>query len=89
MRDFRFEAMKFQALLVSRASPSDRDQIDTIANKLMQNDDTKFFMGDFPANLCAGKHLLIIYTNIIEYQYVDNAKVLLLRVIDSEEYLKN
>ena len=43
-------------------------KMDTVANKLMQKDDTKAFMGDFPADLCAGKHLIFIYTNIIEYQ---------------------
>ena len=62
---------------------------DTIANKLMQKDDTKAFMGDFPADLCAGKPLICIYTNIIEYQYVGDAKAPVLRVIDSKQRLKN
>ena len=64
-------------------------KMDTIANKLMKKDDTKAFMGDFPADLCAGKHLIFIYTNIIEYQYVGDAKAPLLRVIDSKQRLKN
>ena len=55
----------------------------------MKKDDTKAFMGDFPADLCAEKHLIFIYTNIIEYQYVGNAKAPLLRVIDSKQRLKN
>ena len=62
---------------------------DTTANKLMKKDNTKAFMGDFPADLCAGKHLIFIYTNIFEYQYVGNAKAPLLRVIDSKQRLKN
>ena len=64
-------------------------KIDIIVNKLMKKDDTKFFMGDFPADLCAGKHLIFICTNIIEYQYVGDAKAPLLRVIDSKQRLKN
>ena len=55
----------------------------------MKKDNTKAFMGDFPADLCAGKHLIFIYTNIIEYQYVGDAKAPLLRVIDSKQRLKN
>ena len=40
--------------------------------------------------ICAwGKHLIIIYTNIIEYQYVGDANAPLLRVIDSKQPLKN
>ena len=64
-------------------------KIDTTAIKLMKKDDTKLFMCDFPADLCAGKHLIFIYTNIIEYQYVGDAKAHLLRVNDSKQRLKN
>ena len=49
----------------------------------------KAFYGEFPADWCAGKHLIFIYTNIIEYQYVGDAKAPLLRVIDSKQRLKN
>ena len=63
--------------------------IPTRANRLMKNDETKTYYGDFPADLCAGKHLIFIYTNIIEYQYVGDAKAPLLRVIDSKHCLKN
>ena len=63
--------------------------IPTTANRLMKNDDTKAYYGDFPADLCAGKHLIFIYTNIIEYQYVGDAKAPLLRAIDSKQCLKN
>ena len=55
----------------------------------MKKDDTKAFMGDFLADLCAEKHLIFIYTNIIEYQYVGDAKAPLLRVIDSKQRLNN
>ena len=55
----------------------------------MKKDDTKAFMSDFPADLCTGKHLIFIDTNIIEYQYVGDAKAPLLRVIDSKQRLKN
>ena len=58
-------------------------------NRLMKSDDTKAYYGEFPADLCAGKHLIFIYTNIIEYQYVGDTKAPLLRVIDSKQRLKN
>ena len=51
----------------------------------MTKDDTKALMGACPADLCTGKHLIFIYTNIIEYQYVGDAKAPLLRVIDSKQ----
>ena len=35
------------------------------------------------------KHLIFFYTNIIEYQYFNDAKLPLLRVIDSKQRLKN
>ena len=59
------------------------------SNKLMKSDETKAYFGKFPAGLCAGKHLIFIYTNIFEYQYVGDAKATLLRVIDSKQRLKN
>ena len=40
-------------------------KLDTIAKKLMTKDDTKAFMGDFLAYLCAGKHLILIYTTLL------------------------
>ena len=58
-------------------------------NRLMKSDDTKAYYGQFPADLCAGKHLIFFYTNIIEYQYVVDTKAPLLRVIDSKQRLKN
>ena len=63
-------------------------KMDTIANKLMQKEDTKAFMGDFSADLCAGKHLIFIYTNIIDHQYVGDAKAPLLRNIDSKQQVE-
>ena len=59
------------------------------SNKLTKSDETKAYFGDFPAELCAGKHLMFIYKNNIEYQYVGDAKAPLLRVIDSKQRLKN
>ena len=58
-------------------------------NRLRKSDDTKAYYGEFPANLCAGKHLIFIYTNIIECQYVGDTKAPLLRVIDLKQRLKN
>ena len=59
------------------------------SNKLMKSHETNAYYGELPADLCAGKHLIFIYTNIIEYQYVGDAKAPLFRVIDSKQRLKN
>ena len=59
------------------------------SNKLMKSDETKAYFGEFSADLCSGKHLTFIYTNIIEHQYVGEAKAPLLSVIDSKQRLKN
>ena len=40
-------------------------KMDRTANKLMKKDDTKAFMGDFPGDLRAWKHLIFMYTNIL------------------------
>ena len=47
--------------------------------ELMKSDEIKAYYGEF-----AGKHLIFIYTNIIEYQYVVDAKAPLLRAINSK-----
>ena len=62
-------------------------KMNTTANRLMKSDDTKAYYGELPADLLAGKHLIFVYANIIEYQYVGDAKVLLLQVIDSKQRL--
>ena len=89
-----FPSGEILSIIGSKGVPDGREthigyKMDTIANKLIKKDDTKAFMGDFPADLCAGKLLLFIYTNIIEYQYVGDAKAHLIRVIDSKQRLKN
>ena len=77
-RKLRFPALKFQTLLVSRASLTGEEHIgykmETIAKKLMQNNDIKDFLVDFLADFCAGKHLILICTNTIEDQCVGDAK---------------
>ena len=54
------------------------------SNKSMKSDETKAYYAEFPADLCLEKLLKFIYTNIIEYQYVGDARAPLLRVIDSK-----
>ena len=44
------------------------------SNNLMKSDETKCFYGDFPADLCLRKHLILIYTNMIDYQYAGDAR---------------
>ena len=55
----------------------------------MKSDDTRAYYGEFPDDLCARKHLIFIYTNIIVYQYVGDVKTPLLCVIDLKQRLKN
>ena len=55
----------------------------------MKSDETAAYYGEFPVDICSGKHLIFIYTNPIEYQYVGDTKAPLLRVIDSKQRLKN
>ena len=46
------------------------------AVKLMKSDDTKAYYVELPADPLAGKHLIFVYSNIFEYQYLDDAKAL-------------
>ena len=62
--------------------------LDTFENLTMADDEEKKF-GDYPFDLSAGKQLIFIYVNIIEYQYVGDTKAPLIRVIDSKQRLKN
>ena len=55
----------------------------------MADDEEKTFVGDYTFDLSAGKQLIFIYVNIVEYQYVGDTKAPLLRVIDSKQRLKN
>ena len=43
------------------------------SNKLMKSDEKKAYFGEFAADLCAGKHLIFIDTNFIQYQYLSDA----------------
>ena len=38
------------------------------SNRLMKSDETAAHYGDFPLDLCSGKHLIVMYTNFIDYQ---------------------
>ena len=40
----------------------------------MKNGETSAYYGEFPIDLCSGKQLSCIFTNIIEYQYVGDTK---------------
>ena len=64
-------------------------KMNTTADTLMKSDETKAYHGELPADLLAGEHLMFVYANIIQYQYVGDAKAPLLRVIDSKQRLKN
>ena len=64
-------------------------KMNTTADKLMKSDETNAYYGELPADLLAGKHLIFVYANIIEHQYMVDANAPLLRVIDSKQCLKN
>ena len=55
----------------------------------MADDEEKTLVGDYPFDLSAGKQVIFIYVNIMEYQYVDDTKAPLIRVMDSKQPLKN
>ena len=63
--------------------------LETFDNLTMADDEEKTFVGDYPFDLSAGKQLIFIYVNIIEYQYVGDTKAPLIRVIDSKQRSKN
>ena len=44
------------------------------SNKLMKSNEIKAYYGEILADLCSEKRLIYIYTNIIEYHYVGEAK---------------
>ena len=56
--------------------------LDTFENLTMAEDEGKSFDGDYPFDLSARKQPIFIYVNIIEYQYEDDTKIPLIRVID-------
>lgn len=45
--------------------------------------------GDYPMDITARTHCAMVYTDIIEYQHVGDAKAPLLRIIDTGRRLKN
>lgn len=45
--------------------------------------------GDYPADITAGKSLIFVYINIIEYQHVADTKAPLLRVLNHSARVKN
>ena len=63
--------------------------LDTFENLTMTEDEEKTFVVDYPFDFSAGKQLIFIYVNIIEYQYVGDTKAPLIRVIDLKQRLKN
>ena len=63
--------------------------LDTFENLTMADVEEKNFAGDYPFDLSAGKQLIFIYVNIIEYQNVGDTKIPLIRFIDSKQRLKN
>ena len=45
--------------------------------------------GNFPIDITAGTHSMLVYTDIINYQYVGDTKAPVLRIIDCGRRLKN
>ena len=65
------------------------DEEETFENLTTADDEEKTFAGDYRFYLSAGKQLIFIYVNIIEYQYAGDTKTPLIWVIDSKQRLKN
>ena len=64
--------------------------LDNFENLTMVDDEENTFVGNYSSSdLSAGKQIIFIYVNIIEYQYVGDNKARLNRVIDSKQRLKN
>ena len=63
--------------------------IDSFDNLALGDGEAKDFVADYPFDLLAGKHLIIVYSNIIEYQHIGDTKAPLIRIIDSKQRLKN
>ena len=55
----------------------------------MSDDEAKTFIADYPFDLLAVKQLIFVYSVIIEYQHIGDTKTPLIRVIDSNQRLKN
>ena len=58
------------------------------ASRLIKCYDTRAYYCEFPADFCAGKHLIFVCIKIIENKYVGDVKAPLLRVIDSKHIPK-
>ena len=63
--------------------------IDSFDNLALGDGETKAFVADYPFDLLAGKQLIFVYSNIIEYQHIGDTKDPLIRIIDSKQRLKN
>ena len=46
------------------------------SNNQMKSDETAAYYGEFPVDLCSGKHITFIFTKIIEYQYVGDTSAI-------------
>ena len=58
-------------------------------DKLARSDgEAKDFVANFPQDLLAGKQLIFVYSNIIEYQQIGDTKAPLICVFDSKQRLK-
>ena len=55
----------------------------------MSEEDLEPNKGDYPFDLLAGKQLIFVYTDVVEYQYVGDTKTPLICVIYSKQRLKN
>ena len=63
--------------------------IDSFNNFAKSDGEAKAFVADYPFDLLAGKQLIFVYSNIIEYQHIGDTKTPLLRFIGSKRRLKS
>ena len=57
--------------------------LDSFQMLSMTDEDLEPYKGDYPFDLLAGKQLIFVYTDIVEYQYVGDTKAPLIRVIEN------
>ena len=65
------------------------NMLDSFQMLSMSEEDLELYKGDYPFDLLAGKQLIFVYTDIVEYQYAGDTKAPLIRVIDSKKRLTN
>ena len=63
--------------------------IDSFDNLAMSDREAEAFVADYPFDLLAGKQMIFVFSDIIEYQRIGDTKAPLIRLIDSKQRLRS